>query len=522
MSRQPRARLHTWLLPPALGVVLLLTRGLSQPLEVSGIAGSLYAPEERFGFGVVNSAVTSYDVGRLHAGWYSDWRFSSAPLRPAGLEYYQMVRVRNYPPNWAALSAAVLANPGSVWMIGNEPDQTGQDNKTPEEYAPIYHEVYTFIKGLDPTAQIAVGGIVQPTPLRLQWLDRVLSAYQTTYGAKMPVDVWNIHNQILQEKRGDWGCGIPPGITADAGRLYTVWDNASPTIFAQHMRDFRAWMAANGERNKPLIVSEYGVLMPSSYLPNGDQSVIDFMTATFDFMLSTTDDTLGFPLDENRLVQRWLWYSLDDQPYDPATGRGFNGGLFDYRYPTYPGVITQFGLAYEAYTSGLMATPTPTPTPIPAVSLEGSVSLQRYQPQGDGSWMTALEVTFLNPGTEEIAAQAQANTDAWGRFTLSTDLVPGTYDVAVKGFHTLEHRRIAVVLQPGSNSVDWGELLEGDCNDDNQVDILDYSILFSSFWTGDPRSDLNQDGTVNTLDYSLLFANFWQAGPIIVQAADQR
>ena len=93
----------------------------------------------------------------------------------------------------------VDSHPGSLWLVGNEPDCIWQDNVLPGDYAHVYHQIYTAIKGRDPTALVSPGGIVQPTPLRLQWLDRVLPEYRDVNGVQMPVDVWNIHNAILRE-----------------------------------------------------------------------------------------------------------------------------------------------------------------------------------------------------------------------------------------------------------------------------------------------------------------------------------
>ena len=82
---------------------------------------------------------------------------------------------------------------GSTWLIGNEPDGIWQDNVYPGEYARIYHDVHSFIKSRDPTSRIAPGGIVQATPLRLEYLNRVLDAYAARYGGPMPVDFWTLH-----------------------------------------------------------------------------------------------------------------------------------------------------------------------------------------------------------------------------------------------------------------------------------------------------------------------------------------
>jgi hypothetical protein len=330
------------------------------------------AVNERFGVGlnpgipvsedgtVRGAKITDYDVSALHLGWYSDWRTDPNPMRPDGIKYAQLVLVRptSYPTNTLHITETVTANPGSLWIIGNEPEaKYGQGKRRPDEYAEIYHRMYTLIKGLDPTAQIAIGGVVEPTPLRLQWLDEVLSVYLARCGVPMPVDVWNIHMQILQEKAGEWGAGIPAGMDASEGRLYSLTDNANPEAFRQLVTEFRQWMKTKGFQNKPLIISEYGVLMPSTYLveggdqAEGDQKVVDFMRGTFDYLVNARDPDLGYPSDGNRLVQQWLWYSLNDQPYDPATGWGFNGSLFSYLDPEQ---ITQFGEAFRTYMNVLL------------------------------------------------------------------------------------------------------------------------------------------------------------------------
>jgi hypothetical protein len=330
--------------------------------------GPLYAnPTDRFGAVLVWNfgRITDYDVSSLRIGWYLDLGKSLSPLRPGGIEYAQLIWISEgtFSTPVDELGPMIDANPGYLWIIGNEPECIGQGNSTPEQYADVYHELYAFIKGRDPSAQIAIGGIVQPTPLRLKWLDRALGYYQATYGEPMPVDVWNIHNMILQELRGGWGCGIPQGLTEDSGRLYRVSDNDSLHYFVQHIVDFRTWMRDRGERDKPLIITEYGVLMPVQYGFTAER-VNAYMNATFDYLLTARDDDLGFPGDENRLVQRWLWYSLNDKPYDLISRTGFNGALFDYRYRAYPGVLTEMGINFREYTNALALTPTATPTPL--------------------------------------------------------------------------------------------------------------------------------------------------------------
>jgi len=244
---------------------------------------------ERFGFGVAISPVDQYDVGQLHAGWYLNWGADPEPKRPEGMEFAQMVRVRggNASPSGQDLERIARANPGSLWLIGNEPDVLSQDGVEPAEYARIYHDVYTLLKSADPTCQVAIGGVTQPTPLRLQYLDMVLDAYSDLYGQTMPVDVWNVHGFILREERGSWGVDIPPGMSVDQGRLFEMDDHDDVEIFQQQIMDFRGWMAEKGERDKPLIVSEYGILLPPEY-GFSPERVRAFLYASFDFFLTAT------------------------------------------------------------------------------------------------------------------------------------------------------------------------------------------------------------------------------------------
>jgi hypothetical protein len=216
---------------------------------------------------------------------------------------------------------AAVSNPGSVWLIGNEPDVPWQDNTSPERYAELYHELYQLLKAADPTCQVAIGGVSQPTPLRMAYLDRVLSAYESQYGEPMPVDLWNVHNFILREERGSWGVSIPPGMDGAVGTLYEVRDHDDLEAFKNQIVTFRRWMAERGQRDRPLVVSEYGILMPPDY--GFDEARVQaFMYATFDHFLTATDEKVGYPRDGNRLVQWWAWYSLADTIYP-------TGNLFD-------------------------------------------------------------------------------------------------------------------------------------------------------------------------------------------------
>ena len=338
-----------------LGVVIMMalihspTASASKdPVALPDFGRGMYAatvnyPNCRFGAG---GNAAAYPVAELNVGWHTDWSSQLSPVRPNGAEYVHVVRLRPdlvngyaFTPETATLQLHIDHNPGATWLIGNEPDSPWQDNLKPETYARAYHHLYTLIKQSDPSARVGAGGIVQPTPIRLQYLDMALNTYRQLYGEPLPTDLWNIHTYILSETTncGDGAC-IPPGITATQGVVYKRSEMFSTAIFRQRLIDFRVWMSDRGYHDVPLYITEYGELFPyppdtpggdtyyydENGVPITEQRVAEFMTGTFDVLLGLIDPALGYPTDDNRLVQRWLWYSLDSISlggalYDPFT-----------------------------------------------------------------------------------------------------------------------------------------------------------------------------------------------------------
>ena len=298
----------------------------------------------RLGYGAL-SDLPYPSVSDLQAGWYVNWKVNPAPNRPNGIEYAQTIRIHqrtvcqlpdrvqcpyvvpyayDFAPDADTIRLAARTNPGSMWFIGNEMERRDwgpephqkQDEMLPELYAVAYHELYNLIKSEDPKAQVAIGGVIQPTPLRLQYLTRVWNTYLDRYGQPMPVDIWNVHNFIIREVRDEWGADIPAGIDAAVGEYANdATTHINMGIFDQQIRAFRQWMKDRGQQEKPLVINEYGVLLPNTVFkyPEEDSAVVqDFMLSTFDYFLNTKDCSLGYAADECRLVQRWAWYSLDD------------------------------------------------------------------------------------------------------------------------------------------------------------------------------------------------------------------
>lgn len=320
----------TWLPPTLAPPGLTATRAPEQ---------GLFSPRQRMGFVAPMRDAERYDVARLGAGWHISCQRGEDPVLTAGMECAQLVGVTGGVSEFdvAMLREIAARNPGRLWLVGNEPDVIWQVNATPEQYAHLYHDVYEALKEADPTCQVAIGGISQVTPLRLRYLDEVMAAYANAYGRPMPVDVWNIHLAILREERGTWGVDIPPGMPDDTGILYEIEDNGDIEILKSQVVTFRRWMSERGLRDNPLLVTEFSILMPPEYgFPF--ERVREFMIAAFDFLMTATDEDVGYPPDGNRLVQRWAWYSVADSAYS-------TGNLFD---PD-TGQITALGKAFADY-----------------------------------------------------------------------------------------------------------------------------------------------------------------------------
>lgn len=383
-------------------LLVCLTLGLTTAPTYAQSCSPYLPPDQRIGFNMTGEGgarIENYDAARLGAGWYHDYAVRQIPPRPGGIRYHQMVRAQaadQIPALLQQLGPMIDANPGAVWILGNEPDRYGQDDLTPTAYAIFYHELYTFIKARDPQSRIAIAGIVQPTPIRLRYLDRVLSAYEERYHAPMPVDIWDLHNFIMPENC-DWGAGIPPGLEAYQSEGIacpaTYDDHGNIAIFQQQLRTFRQWMAAHGYRDRPLMVSEYGILF-SKYHGYDYRRVRNFMIASFDFMLSATDAATGYPSDENRLVQEFAWFSLNYYEFDIQTGIGLNGNLFDHTSRQ----ITPLGLDYEKYIKKLTS-------PTLDLALQ---QLQGAPSQLDVNVPISFTATFVNQGgvaAEEVVVR---------------------------------------------------------------------------------------------------------------------
>lgn len=280
--------------------------------------GGNYTRYERAGFGISEQADPQTWAKRLGAGWFLDWNMRDWS-RARRLEYWQTIRLSKESPHPALgeIAELVRRNRGSVWIIGNEPDNRLQDAITPVDYAVFYHDYYFEIKQADPGAKVAVGGVTAPSRLRVAYLDQVLLEYERRYGGPLPCDWWTVHGYALREQVDSWGAGIPPGVDAQSGLLIEPDQHGDLELFKSQISQFREWLKNRGYQGTPLALTEYGILLPSEfgYTP---EVVGKYLEDTFHWLDSAVDPAIGYPEDGYRLVQRWAWFSLSDDQFPVA------------------------------------------------------------------------------------------------------------------------------------------------------------------------------------------------------------
>ncbi|MBN1179676.1 MAG: hypothetical protein JXD18_10710 [Anaerolineae bacterium] len=366
------------------------------PLVLRNYDSKVY-PNCRFGVTGSLEQFSVFDItAQLNAGWYMDfWAHAPFDGAPAA-EFFPLIFVTQdrggstvcgpdygYHINGgldSGLASLVAANPGLTWIIGNEPERLGQGDICPQQYAEAYHDAYYFIKQNDPTAQVAFAGLVQVTPARLQYLDIVWSTYLERYGETMPVDVWTMHAYVLSESDDgdaniplgtDPALSIPFGFNCVDPNSFCHAEHSDIDLFVDQIVMMREWMKAHGQQDRPLLLTEFSLLKPYHYYgtctvnvcpPEGVEGcfcdenretfnptrVANFMEDAFDYLMTAADPRLGYPRDDYRLVQRWMWYSLETYP--PAAGHASNLMTADAGY-----VLTLQGRRWQSYVRDIPA-----------------------------------------------------------------------------------------------------------------------------------------------------------------------
>ena len=235
-----------------------------------------------FGVAVGYGLGGARELDKLDSAWYGDFDY-----RGEGIGAHRRLYMVEANSDWGTAPEIARQHPGEWWQFGNEPNDPNQDDLSPNEYATRYHAFYFTLKAADSTASIVPAGIANA---ETRWADAFREAYHRRFGRYPSVDGWSIHNYLLDS------C---------AGALDT-------NVFESRIVAFRDWMARAGAADKPLLLTEYGVLYGNGCCGCpliADEDVANFMRET----------TLW--LKGSQLVQGWAWFTVN-------SGGRYNGDLF--------------------------------------------------------------------------------------------------------------------------------------------------------------------------------------------------
>jgi hypothetical protein len=141
--------------------------------------------------------------------------------------------------------------------------------------------------------------------------------------------------------------------------------------------------------------------------------------------------------------------------------------------------------------------------------LKYQVKLQGRAIPPHPSWITDLNLSGDLTGT--------VTSDDSGQGLFPQALANGDYTLCVKNAHTLQNQ-VTFSVPLASDFVDFGILLEGDADNDNHIDLIDFVQVYLSKdqCNGDPNynanADFNADGCVGIMDAQLLANHYGQAG----------
>jgi hypothetical protein len=232
-----------------------------------------------FGVDVGDFPATAEQLDAIGPVWYMDYRWNTATLE--GHERLYVIRCWEVRLDRGAISSAMQASGSSWWSLGNEPNDPNQDNVSADEYAELYHTFEGWAKEA-PRCRIVPAGIGNADWM---WAEAFREAFHQKYGRYPRVDAWNIHNYMLEAH-------LDP---------YDV------ELFQRRIVAFRRWMESIGDGDKPLFLTEFGVLYGSGCCGRP----IDPREKIHSFMR----DTVRWLLDSD-MVDFWAWFVTYSDVYN--------------------------------------------------------------------------------------------------------------------------------------------------------------------------------------------------------------
>lgn len=143
------------------------------------------------------------------------------------------------------------------------------------------------------------------------------------------------------------------------------------------------------------------------------------------------------------------------------------------------------------------------------VSLNFKVKFQEITTQKPDKQVKITLKKDSQEQTGNVTVKADQNGIYSGTFP---NINLGTYDVYIKGTNYLQKKFTNVSLVSATNTKDWTsvELLAGDANGDNEINIQDFLVLQQSYLQTAQNlpADFDSNGTINIQDFKLLAQNY--------------
>lgn len=201
---------------------------------------------------------------QFFVAWSATGTYQSSPIQTqAYLDSRQYRQYADWNVNSTLLSFAA-ANPGKLYIAGDEPDQSCV---TPYDYAGIYHDFVTAVRGADPTARFSNAGFADPNdqctptpgePYRssmhyTSYATDFYNAYIQRYGAAPPVNEWRFHN-------------------------FAQWIGEDIPAWTSQVGDAAAWSVAHGAN---MVLGSWGWIGDST---SSDAAYSDLMKRAMAFL----------------------------------------------------------------------------------------------------------------------------------------------------------------------------------------------------------------------------------------------
>ncbi len=126
--------------------------------------------------------------------------------------------------------------------------------------------------------------------------------------------------------------------------------------------------------------------------------------------------------------------------------------------------------------------------------------------------------TIITAGVdgEEVIATTQTTAD--GAFISPLQIpVAGDYIINAHYDGYLQSQKNSIYIEGTAVDIGATQLVGGDVNSDNCINILDIVSIIGVFdttsWPASEPKDINDDGTINILDLTLAAGNFTRCGP---------